>query len=202
MPSVVPTEEMLSYIQSRCNLVNYSLDLPCWEWQKSLTNTGYGMVSHAGKQWLTHRLTFTLVKGSIPEGTELDHLCRNPACCNPSHLEAVSHVENCRRGLQGKVNNCQTAKTHCPQGHPYSEENTRISKQKGGKANMRSCIKCANIRNNVPAKNTRLDITHCPQGHEYTEENTKVDKMNKRRCKICIKIKAKIVYDKKKEMVK
>ena len=68
----------------------------CWLWLGSLSN-GYGQTSlyQAGKRDITlHRLAYELYKGEIPAGLEIDHLCRIRCCCNPDHLEAVTHLEN------------------------------------------------------------------------------------------------------------
>lgn len=70
----------------------------CWEWAKSKTDAGYGTVSHQGRQTLAHRVFYTLLVGDIPDGTEIDHLCRNRCCVNPEHLEAVPRRVNLRRG--------------------------------------------------------------------------------------------------------
>ncbi len=72
----------------------------CWLFRGGLINTGYGVIGLGGRQAgkiLAHRLAYTLAKGPIPEGLELDHLCHTPACVNPDHLEAVTHSENLSR---------------------------------------------------------------------------------------------------------
>lgn len=83
----------------------------CWEWQGP-TSGGYGVIGAGGRKCpliRTHRLSYELLKGPIPDGLEIDHLCKNRRCCNPEHLEAVTKAENLRRVW---VNH-----THCPRGH-------------------------------------------------------------------------------------
>lgn len=75
----------------------------CWLWQGSKISTGYGNLRVNGKYVLAHRYMYELVKGKIPNGLELDHLCRNHLCINPTHLETVTHAENCRRGVRAKL---------------------------------------------------------------------------------------------------
>lgn len=94
----------------------------CHVWTGSLTN-GYGYVSVEGQSWRVHRLTYTLAKGPIPRGLVLDHLCRNKACCNPDHLEAVTNREN---GLRGDGPAARYWRTHCARGHARTPENTYV----------------------------------------------------------------------------
>ena len=70
---------------------------PCWEWQRHCNRLGYGRLRFQGRYWFAHRLMWTLLVGPIPPDLELDHLCFNPCCCNPDHLEPVTHAENLRR---------------------------------------------------------------------------------------------------------
>lgn len=102
----------------------------CWTWTGSL-NRGYGIFNSRQAHLLAHRVAYTLLIGPVPEGLELDHLCRNRACLNPAHLEPVTHQENMRRGLFG-------AATHCPQGHAYDEANTYVNP----KTRDRICRRC------------------------------------------------------------
>lgn len=69
----------------------------CWEYTGALTSKGYAQVACAGTMRFAHRIMYEDRKGKVPPGMELDHLCRNRACFNPDHLQAVSHTENMRR---------------------------------------------------------------------------------------------------------
>jgi hypothetical protein len=75
----------------------------CWIWPYSLNKDGYGHLQKNKKLTGAHKLIFEFINGNIPDKTELDHLCKNKSCVNPSHLEPVSHAENCRRGNNHKI---------------------------------------------------------------------------------------------------
>lgn len=68
----------------------------CWTWYKA-NGWGYGTIHHEGRSQAAHRVIYTALSGEIPEGLHLDHLCRNPLCVNPEHLEPVTQQENNRR---------------------------------------------------------------------------------------------------------
>ncbi len=95
----------------------------CWEWKGTVANSGYGIIyvgtKKDGRCHTAHRLGYLLAYGSIPEGLVVDHLCRNTLCVNATHLEAVTQAENNRRNPNGMA-----AKTHCVNGHEYTEDST------------------------------------------------------------------------------
>jgi hypothetical protein len=106
----------------------------CWLWTGAKIHHGYGKIGiDKERTELVHRVSYELLVGPIPDGLVIDHLCRVTACVNPAHLEAVTQAENVRRGRSGDH---LVARTHCPQGHPYDEVNTRIYR---GRRNCRAC---------------------------------------------------------------
>jgi HNH endonuclease len=108
----------------------------CWVWTGSVRSTGYGQIRWSGKNVLTHRLVYQITQGSIPDGLVLDHLCREPLCCNPTHLEPVTDHENVVvRGTGPSAVNA--VKTHCPSGHEYTPVNTWVGKK--GQRHCRAC---------------------------------------------------------------
>jgi hypothetical protein len=107
----------------------------CWIWRGARDAKGYARFrDDSGKKVAVHRFAYETKHGAIPAGLTVDHLCRNPSCCNPDHLEAVTNAENIRRGTQGQW---QRSKTHCPQGHAYTPENTYVCNK--GKRQCQTC---------------------------------------------------------------
>lgn len=94
----------------------------CLEWQSYKNPRGYGKFrigGRLGKSVLAYRFSYESSIGPVPDGKELDHLCRNPSCVNPFHLEPVSHHENMLRGGNA-------IKDKCPYGHSYSGTNAYV----------------------------------------------------------------------------
>lgn len=117
----------------------------CWLWTGYRTSQGYGRFSVAYPMFRdkpvvmhSHRVAFTIIRGSIPDELEVDHLCRVRNCVNPEHLEPVTPRENTRRSYAARPR-----KSHCKQGHAFDEKNTR---RNGGKCPQRVCRQCVRDR--------------------------------------------------------
>jgi hypothetical protein len=89
-------KSLIEYIEQDCGYKT-----PCWVWQRATDSHGYGQIRIDGQVFGAHRVYYGL--GRIPDGYAIDHLCRNPSCVNPEHLEPVLPVENCRRGSRAKL---------------------------------------------------------------------------------------------------
>lgn len=106
----------------------------CWIWTGATDRNGYGLWTpprgSGVRMGMAHRFAYQSEVGPIPDGLELDHLCRTPSCVNPAHLEPVTHAENMRRYAGSK--------THCPSGHDLNADNNRYVRPNGSYS-CRSC---------------------------------------------------------------
>lgn len=116
----------------------------CWNWTGAKTSGGYGRITWSVNKKmiyaLTHRVMWTATNGAIPAGFDIDHLCRNRACCNPEHLEPVTRQTNLLRG--DTIPAARASATHCHKGHEFTAENTRTTTL--GQRECRTCKREAN----------------------------------------------------------
>lgn len=113
---------------------------PCWIWESRVGSGPYGKFLVGRKLVSAYRFSYELLVGQIPTGLVLDHLCSNPPCVNPQHLEPVTQRENNRRGEGWGGRNAR--KQCCPRGHPYDETNTYLRPDGKG----RDCLTCRRAR--------------------------------------------------------
>ena len=109
----------------------------CWLWQGSCSGNGYGRFSINGELKSASRTSYELFRGEIPDGWEIDHLCRQRGCINPVHLEAVTRSENHLRGFDHLPKALQT---HCRKGHELTDDN--VYRYSNGK---RQCLTCRRV---------------------------------------------------------
>lgn len=127
-------------------VANIRFTADCWLWLGTCNHQGYGQISIRQRKVRVHRFAYTLCVGPIPEGLTLDHLCRVRNCVRPDHLEPVTQRINLLRGETIAARAAR--KTHCPQGHEYSPENTyRYLPKSGSRARM--CRACDRDRHRV-----------------------------------------------------
>lgn len=133
----------------------------CWEWTGHVSKNGYGM-THVGSrsggqkrpQVYVHRESYRIHVGAIPDGMDLDHLCRNRKCFNPDHLEPVTRRENVARGIgPQKLSEVNGSKRFCKNGHEFTEENTI---RRGPEGRWRRCRACEDDRALVKKEERRM----------------------------------------------
>lgn len=130
----------------------------CWIWTASLDDKGYGRLMLNRKLHYAHRLSYEAFVGPIPDGLEIDHLCRNRACFAPNHLEPVTPQINVLRGESPGARNRR--RTHCPKrGHSYAEHGV----VRNGRLVCRTC---------------RIEYL---RGYRVTPRDTSVDRRRKAR---------------------
>lgn len=115
----------------------------CWVWTGAILRNGYGYFGVTkGRCIVAHRFAYMSMIGEIPEGLDLDHLCRNRACVNPYHLQPVTRRVNLRRGIGPQVSRERLGgRTHCIRGHEFTELNTY--RAPNGTRKCRECYRVA-----------------------------------------------------------
>ena len=196
-------DEYRQYIQTRVT-VNES---GCWLYRGSLGPLGYAQVYRDGRRWMAHRLTYTLWRGEIPEGMQVCHSCDVRHCLNPDHLWLGTNLQNQLDSI-AKRRHANLTKTHCPNGHEYTPENTRL--RDGVKRECKTCNRIRLRRRagwpesellrpvigtgkkpvNAPWKRIRRigrkAKTHCKHGHPLSGDNLYITPGDGRRqCRIC-----------------
>jgi hypothetical protein len=141
--NLTPSERVLAY--AVCDVRTH-----CWLSTYCTGANGYSQTSVQSRSALVHRLAYGLFVGPIPPGLDLDHLCRNPRCCNPDHLEPVPRRINILRGIGFAAINA--AKTHCSQGHPFDLVNTKF--RRNGYRKCRVCHRASERRRRERKKRT------------------------------------------------
>lgn len=183
---------VLDRLLEKCVQAQAGYSTPCWVWTAARNMLGYGKFDPGTRLrhgWnAAHRVAYELFVGPVPLGTELDHLCRNPSCCNPDHLEPVAHAVNVRRGESVAARlRAFARRTHCARGHELTPENEyrwralrmcRACRAESSKASLE-------LLKGRPHGPRGQDKTHCPRGHEYTDENTRRDRRGCRTCRTC-----------------
>jgi HNH endonuclease len=122
---------------------------PCWEWTGAISSsTGYGAIGRGRRgegSVTTHQAMWEQLIGPVPDGLELDHLCRNRSCCNPDHLQPVTRIVNVARGARRP--GYRDHITRCSRGHAYDG--------RGGR--QRRCSTCH--REDAAASNARKRVS-------------------------------------------
>jgi HNH endonuclease len=160
-------------------------DEDCWEWLASKSWGGYGFFSIEGFNRHAHRVAYELEVSAIPAGLTIDHLCRNRACVNPRHLEAVTGRVNTLRGNSFAAANAR--RTHCKHGHEFGPVTF------AGHQRVRRCPECRRIgwkkQNERRKEQRRLRpprlVVACPKGHPYIEGNLIRTRRGDKRCAAC-----------------
>jgi hypothetical protein len=157
----------------------------CWIWTAAIDRTrgGYGFLGvwiSAEKRRTTiaaHRAVYQALVGPIADGLVLDHLCRNPPCVNPAHLDPVTQRVNLLRS-PNTISTINATKTHCVRGHEFTPQNTRHPDG----SETRRCRQCARDhatswyqaarRLGVRLPFNANSREYCRHGHEMTEANS------------------------------
>lgn len=170
----------------------------CIEWTAGTNGVGYGII-HLGrdggfKKVYAHRWHYEYMKGPIPEGLHLDHLCRNTLCVNPEHLEPVTVRENLIRGVGFSGVNAR--KTHCIRGHELTGDNLYVYPNGG-----RYCRACERHRDREKRSKMppRPKQEFCKRGHPLSGENLYTPPSGRRVCRECKRMHQKMTDARRKD---
>jgi hypothetical protein len=157
----------------------------CHLWQGHRQQNGYGKFPVNRVPTIASRWILGYLRGRPLRRDEMAcHHCDNPPCVNPKHLYVGDNAQNMKDAVARGTHN-MVRKTHCPQGHPYDEANTRHE------AGRRRCVTC------IRTRARRGPRTHCRNGHAYDAANTMFEPSGKRRCRMCKRINQKKHYHNK-----
>lgn len=115
---------------------------PCWEWTAARFDSGYGMVGLNRKTSYTHRTSWVIHNGAIPDGLKVLHKCDNPPCVNPTHLFLGSAKDNTDdMNAKNRWVKPNHAKTACKNGHPFTADNLGAFRASQGQRECRTCAR-------------------------------------------------------------
>lgn len=117
------------------------LESGCWEWQGCKSKEGYGKFMFQRKKYMAHRLSWIFFNGEFSEVLHVLHHCDNPPCVNPNHLFLGTNQDNVDDKMR-KNRHPHKLRTHCKNGHPFTEDNIRERKDCDG----RICLICSRER--------------------------------------------------------
>ena len=142
----------------------------CWLWEGQKNVNGYGKIGIGSRTDKTnrmvyaHRLSYEIYVGPIPEYLTINHICKVRNCVNPSHLEAITLIENLKKADLGKNTGLkQRSKTHCPSSHEYDKRNVRIARD-----GSRKCKPCQTKRSREWYQKKRMELILRPMQEEIT----------------------------------
>jgi hypothetical protein len=125
----------------------------CLLWTGMKNHEGYGRVTVLGKRLAAHIFAYATSCGEIPPGMQIDHLCRNPLCVNPDHLEVVTPAENKRRGVLPFIDRARATNLRCIRGHLLVAENLYLYRGK-----YRVCKTCRRLHDRIRPRYQHLQV--------------------------------------------